>query len=47
MGSSFFERYAELCKAKKETPNSVAKAIGASSGSQPTGGMPFSCVRLL
>ena len=33
MGSSFFERYAELCKAKKETPNSVAKAIGASSGS--------------
>ena len=33
MGSIFFERYAELCKAAGETPNSVAKIIGASSGS--------------
>ena len=33
MGNSFFERYADLCKATNETPNSVAKLIGASSGS--------------
>ena len=33
MGSKFFERYEELCKSKGETPNSVAKHIGASSGS--------------
>lgn len=33
MDSKFFERYAELCKEKGETPNSVAKEIGASSGS--------------
>ena len=33
MGSIFFERYAELCKSVGETPNSVAKIIGASSGS--------------
>lgn len=33
MGSIFFERYAELCKSTGETPNSVAKNIGASSGS--------------
>lgn len=33
MGSIFFERYAELCKVAGETPNSVAKIIGASSGS--------------
>lgn len=33
MASSFFERYSELCKAAGETPNSVAKVIGASSGS--------------
>lgn len=33
MGSIFFERYAELCKSTGETPNSVAKTIGASSGS--------------
>ena len=33
MGSIFFERYAELCKEAGETPNSVAKIIGASSGS--------------
>lgn len=33
MGSMFFERYSALCKERNETPNSVAKAIGASSGS--------------
>ena len=33
MASSFFERYLELCKQAGETPNSVAKIIGASSGS--------------
>lgn len=33
MGYSFFERYSELCKSAGETPNSVAKIIGASSGS--------------
>ena len=33
MASQFFERYSELCKSAGETPNSVAKAIGASSGS--------------
>lgn len=31
--SIFFERYAALCKSKGETPNSVAREIGASSGS--------------
>ena len=33
MGSMFFERFSALCKEHNETPNSVAKAIGASSGS--------------
>ena len=33
MASKFFERYAELCKANGETPNSVAKELGVSSGS--------------
>ena len=33
MGNVFFERYAALCKERGETPNSVAKIIGASSGS--------------
>lgn len=33
MASCFFERYSELCKEAGETPNSVAKTIGASSGS--------------
>lgn len=33
MGSMFFERYSALCKEHNETPNSVAKIIGASSGS--------------
>lgn len=33
MSNSFFERFSALCKASGETPNSVAKRIGASSGS--------------
>ena len=33
MGNNFFERFSELCKSTGETPNSVAKIIGASSGS--------------
>lgn len=33
MGSTFFERFSALCKDRGETPNSVAKIIGASSGS--------------
>lgn len=33
MGSMFFERFSALCKERDETPNSVAKMIGASSGS--------------
>lgn len=33
MGNNFFARYSELCKSTGETPNSVAKIIGASSGS--------------
>ena len=33
MSSSFFTRYAEFCKAAGQTPNSAAKAVGASSGS--------------
>lgn len=33
MGSMFFERYSVLCKEHDETPNAVAKKIGASSGS--------------
>lgn len=33
MSNSFFDRYVELCKTTGETPNSVAKIIGASSGS--------------
>lgn len=33
MGSMFFERFSALCKERNETPNSVAKLIGASSGS--------------
>lgn len=33
MGSMFFERFSALCKEHNETPNSVAKTIGASSGS--------------
>lgn len=33
MDSTFFERFSALCKEKGETPNSVARYIGASSGS--------------
>lgn len=33
MGETFFERYSALCKERGETPNSIAKIIGASSGS--------------
>ena len=33
MDSCFFERFSDLCKTTGETPNSVAKIIGASSGS--------------
>ena len=33
MGNVFFERFAELCKKIGETPNSVAKRLGISSGS--------------
>lgn len=33
MGNIFFERFAELCKGIGETPNSVAKILGISSGS--------------
>ena len=33
MANTFFERYSELCKSVGETPNSVAKIVGASSGS--------------
>lgn len=33
MGNIFFERFAELCKEIGETPNSVAKTLGISSGS--------------
>lgn len=33
MESVFYERYAKLCKSIGETPNSVAKEIGVSSGS--------------
>lgn len=33
MGNIFFERFAELCKGIGETPNSVAKTLGISSGS--------------
>lgn len=33
MANTFFERYSELCKSAGETPNSVAKIVGASSGS--------------
>lgn len=33
MGNIFFERFAELCKGIGETPNSIAREIGASSGS--------------
>lgn len=33
MGNIFFERFADLCKGIGETPNSVAKALGISSGS--------------
>ena len=33
MDNSFFERFSSLCKSVGETPNSVAKSIGASSGS--------------
>lgn len=33
MGSIFFERFAELCKEIGETPNSIAKILGISSGS--------------
>lgn len=33
MGCVFFERFSELCKERNETPNSVAKKIGVSSGS--------------
>lgn len=33
MDNTFFERFSALCKEHKETPNSIAKIIGASSGS--------------
>ncbi|MBQ4601185.1 MAG: helix-turn-helix transcriptional regulator [Oscillospiraceae bacterium] len=33
MEESFFSRYEALCRSRGESPNSVAKAIGASSGS--------------
>lgn len=33
MGCVFFERFSELCKERNETPNSVAKKLGVSSGS--------------
>lgn len=33
MGNIFFERFADLCKGIGETPNSVAKTLGISSGS--------------
>lgn len=33
MGNIFFERFAELCKEIGETPNSIAKTLGISSGS--------------
>ena len=33
MGCVFFDRYSELCNSVGETPNSIAKIIGASSGS--------------
>ena len=33
MSNIFFERFAELCKENGETPNSVAKTLGISSGS--------------
>lgn len=33
MESTFFDRYAALCRQHGESPNSVAKLIGASSGS--------------
>ena len=33
MESTFFERFSTLCKEAGQTPNSVAKDIGASSGS--------------
>lgn len=33
MSETFFEKYDSLCKSRNETPNSVAKIIGASSGS--------------
>jgi transcriptional regulator with XRE-family HTH domain len=33
MGNIFFERFADLCKEIGETPNSVAKTLGISSGS--------------
>lgn len=33
MSETFFEKYDSLCKSRDETPNSVAKIIGASSGS--------------
>lgn len=33
MGAAFFDRYEQLCKSRNESPNSVAKILGASSGS--------------
>lgn len=33
MASKFFEHFSALCKESGETPNAVAKKIGASSGS--------------
>lgn len=33
MGETFFERFSKLAKERGETPNSVAREIGASSGS--------------
>ena len=33
MESTFFSRFEDLCKERNTTPNAVAKAIGAASGS--------------
>lgn len=33
MENTFYERFAALCRRREESPNAVARAIGASSGS--------------
>lgn len=33
MENTFYERFSALCRLREESPNAVAKAIGASSGS--------------